>query len=119
MGSKDTGLETAELLMKLQLELEVKHGDGSGETGTALMKTIEPYIKHLILHHQSLEAARREARIAELNTQRKRFEIPEQVLSKDGVHRRPAAEGRNALKAKELEYIDGRLARLQGDTDGE
>lgn len=42
-------LKTAELLMKLQLELEVKHGDGTGQTGSALMQTIEPYIKHLIL----------------------------------------------------------------------
>ena len=51
-------------------------------------------------------------RIDELRTQRIRFEVPEEELGLNG-HPRPASAGRNALKRKELLYLDTKIAHLQ------
>lgn len=64
------------------------------------------------LLHQVEAETDRNSRIDELTYRRKMFEVPEQVLSADGIHKRPAAEGRNKLKADALASIDKRIAEL-------
>lgn len=50
--------------------------------------------------------------IKELQNQRIRFEVPEEELGING-YPRPGAAGRNALKRKELHYLDKKIAELQ------
>lgn len=58
-----------------------------------------------------IEEEKTKARIEELTRRRSRFEVLEEIFTINGK-RRPAAEGRNALKLKELLYIDERIAAL-------
>lgn len=86
-------LRTAELLMKIQLELEVHFGDGTGETGAQILKVVEPYVRHLTLaaHHTQQKVLEAKISAAKEILEYRSYEIGEgakQIVIPRGERRR-------------------------------
>lgn len=99
----DNEQELLELLMTIRTTREVEHNDN--QWTTEFVYSIEEAKARL------LQWGTRQV-IKELQNQRIRFEVPEEELGING-YPRPGAAGRNALKRKELHYLDKKIAELQ------
>jgi hypothetical protein len=92
-----------------------------------IAKSYYPYVNHegdngplwnKMLHqlYDTFQADRSAAVREELERLRLPFATDEETLSSDGVHQRPAAQGRNKMKQRIRTFIDAELARLQPPT---